>query len=340
MTPTNTAAASANRHHYMVSPGWDLMFIINVPWVLFALADVLHRDDWLPDLHNLRYFYLSVPHRFMTLALVFLDREQFSRRPRMFVGLPLGFGALVLAAAFLGTGTFFNVQTLICILTVDYIWNAYHFASQHYGIARIYGRKAGGGRPALEKAILVPGISWAIITAANWTLVDGPLRILFMALDGIVVLGFAVLLAIELRSPKRSVPKLIYLFSVTSLYGGLVVFPYLGWQEARLGLMAGAGYFHAVEYLGIVHFYVKGKQRGGGFKQGAFRLTAPIWTQTLVLFLLTIGTLGLMAENTLSDGVNLTILSIASFTHYAFDGMIWKLRKPSVSKALGAEGDS
>jgi hypothetical protein len=32
------------------------------------------------------------------------------------------------------------------------------------------------------------------------------------------------------------------------------------------------------------------------------------------------------------QGVNLW----AAYTHYAFDGIIWKLRKPTTAKALGA----
>lgn len=328
----------------MVSPGWDAVFILNAPWVLFAAAHILYRAGWFPDGDDFRHFYITLPHRFITLALVFLDREQFSRRPKTFIGLPIAFALLVVAAGYLGSGRLFSIDTFVCILTIDYIWNAYHFASQHYGVTRIYGRKAGSGRPALEKAILVPAITWALLTAANWTLVNGPLRVLFTVVDGAALLGLVTLLILELRSTKRSLPKLGYLASVTLLYGGFLLLPYLGFREARLGLLAAASYFHAVEYLGIVHFYVKGKQQSGSFRSGVFRLVAPVWAQTVVVFALTVGTLMLMSRNVFSEtgyaGVYLGMLTVASFCHYAFDGMIWKLRKPRVSKALGVEAPS
>lgn len=328
----------------MVSPGWDLVFILNAPWILFAAGHVLSGDGWFPNVDDYRHFYITLPHRFITLVLVFLDRDQFSRRPKSFIAMPFAFTGLVLLAGYLGSGVFLNTDTLICILTIDYIWNAYHFASQHYGVTRIYGRKAGGGRPALEKAILVPSISWALLSAANWGLVEGPLRPLFVALDAAALLALLSLLGIEFRSNTRSLPKIGYLVSITLLYGGSLLLPYIGWHGARLGFLVASGYFHAVEYLGIVHFYVKGKQRNGGFRRGVFRLVAPLWTQAVVLFALTVGTFTLLARNIMAaenkEGVYLAILTVASFCHYAFDGMIWKLRKPNVSKALGAEVQS
>ncbi len=320
----------------MVSPLWDFAFIINAPWILFAAAYLLFLEGWFPDVDNFRIYFLTLPHRFITLALVYLDRDQFSKRPKTFVGLPLGFTVLVLAAGSLGTGVLIGTSTLLCILTIDYIWNAYHFASQHYGVTRIYGRKAGGDRPKRERAILVPAISWTLLSAADLTLVDGPARILFTAIDLLAAAALVSLVVLEIRAGAPSRPKLAYLVSVTLLYGGILVCPYIGLGYARRGLLVSTGFFHAVEYLAIVHFYVKGKMRGDGFR-GPFRLAAPVWAQTVVFFALAFGTLALFSAENLPAEIYLPILTVGSFCHYSYDAMIWKLRKPAVSKALGAE---
>ncbi len=49
-----------------------------------------------------------------------------------------------------------STQTLVLLLLVDYVWNAWHFASQHSGISRIYGRTA---RPELQTRGLVEKVA-------------------------------------------------------------------------------------------------------------------------------------------------------------------------------------
>lgn len=340
MSSDSKVCASSTDDHYMVSPLWDLVFIINAPWVLVAVGHLLFLKGGFPDVTDFRYLYLTLPHRFVTLALVYLDRDTFATRPVTFIGLPLVFVGVVLTGQFLGAGLVSGTNTILCLLTVDYVWNAYHFGSQHYGVTRIYGRKADSGHPRLERAVVVGAVTWGLLRAPNWTLVDGPAAVLFAALDVVTVLGLLTLIVIELKSGVSSVPKLCYLTSVTCLYGGIIICPYVELRGLRQGLLAATGFFHAVEYLAIVHFYVKGKLGRGGFRSGPFRVVAPIWSQAFLVFALGVGTLVLFSRQNLPAGTFLPVLAVASFCHYAFDGMIWKLRKPAVSQALGADGAS
>lgn len=236
--PSPEPSSSAGRtaaHLFLTGPAWDLAFVINAPWVLFAVAHVLFLQGLMPDVDNFRHYYITLPHRFVTIFLVFLDRDQFARRPRTFVALPIGFTLLFLAAGSLGTGVILGTSAFLCIYTMDIIWNAYHFAAQHAGITRIYSRKAGGGRPDLEKGLLVPAIAYTLLTTTNWMLVDGSIRWLFVALDAAAGAAFLTLIALELRARVPSLPKLLYLVSVTLLYGGILALPYLGLGGLRLG---------------------------------------------------------------------------------------------------------
>ena len=67
------------------------------------------------------------------LPVVFGDRDRFRRRRLAFVGVAAAVVAVVLGVR-LSTGA------LVCLLAVDYVWNAWHFAAQHHGIYRVYGR--------------------------------------------------------------------------------------------------------------------------------------------------------------------------------------------------------
>jgi hypothetical protein len=65
---------------------------------------------------------------------------------------------------------------------------------------------------------------------------------------------------------------------------------------------------------------------------------SPRWPLILVSFMLLLGSFGLwmnqwsMELNLAWQGLNLW----AAFTHYAWDGLIWKLRRAETAQALGA----
>jgi hypothetical protein len=61
------------------------------------------------------------------------------------------------------------------------------------------------------------------------------------------------------------------------------------------------------------------------------------WTSLLLIYMVLLGWMGTMLDAShakireLWIGLNLW----AAFTHYAFDGMIWKLRRPDTARSLG-----
>jgi hypothetical protein len=67
------------------------------------------------------------------------------------------------------------------------------------------------------------------------------------------------------------------------------------------------------------------------------RVISVYWPLILVCFILLLGSFSLWVNSwsvelaTIWQGLNLW----AAFTHYAWDGMIWKLRRSETSQALG-----
>jgi hypothetical protein len=78
--------------------------------------------------------------------------------------------AAVIAALCLGVRV--TTGTLTCLLAIDYVWNAWHFASQHHGVYRIYGRLSEPARVAglrLEKVLLRAFLLYVILRVAGTT---------------------------------------------------------------------------------------------------------------------------------------------------------------------------
>lgn len=93
--------------------------------------------------------------------------------------------------------------------------------------------------------------------------------------------------------------------------------------------------FHATEYLAVVTHYAW--RRAGSGSAGAFRAMAANWLVVLAVFAVGLGTFAAVWGTALGKlwvGLNLT----AAFLHYAYDGLIWKLRRPETAAALGLGG--
>ncbi len=155
-------------------------------------------------------------------------------------------------------------------------------------------------------------------------------------LDWLLLLIPTGLLAVAMCSYKPGHgPKLCYLGSVSLLYGMYLLAGHFHWQHLLLCLATAAALFHAVEYMAVVTHYAMRRQELGS--PGIMRWLAERWLATVVGFALTMGILGVYLsgmEGSISivwQGLNLW----AALLHYAFDGMIWKLRQPLTAQSLG-----
>jgi hypothetical protein len=346
---------------WLFSPTFDLLFVANLAWPLVmvlavGLAYLLPRaadDLGLGDpLTIFQIYILSTAHRWATPFLVFMDREYFWKKPIKFGGLGLGLIVMGLVLIPLGavyvdllpTGSVLpGVPTgLVLLGMLDYFWNAWHFAAQHAGISRIYGRRV---RPDLsqqgaefEKMALRLIALWFFLRLAvraltvNSPLVRGtPIADLLgyaSWLDPLFAAPAVWLLIKEIKAYRTGcLGRLCYMASVVVHYGLLLALLHLeskGWLEAAF--LANA-MFHATEYLAIVSWSV---QRKSG---GVWAYLVPRWGLTLVGFGVALGVASmLLAAHSIYAWALITYL--VSYLHYAYDGIIWKAPRPAPKPAV------
>lgn len=319
---------------WVVSPAFDLIFLANVAWPLLFLVGVAGRSETNIDFWQV--YFLTLPHRWITLALVAADPDRRGGRGLMLAGI-----ALVLLLVVVGVR--FGTAGFTCLAALDYAWNAWHFAAQHAGVLRIYARKVGGGPEWLERHALRAFVTYTILRTAAWLTgwleVDAPGRAIVRAVDLAMLIVPILLVGVTLAScDRRRIGKMAYVLSVCVLYAGLLASLAFRWPRGVLVLATASGLFHAVEYLAIVTHYAWRRREIG--RAGAFRRVANVWGPLLAIYAVLLGTTGAWLEGPSSpaaglwQGANLW----AALVHYAFDGLIWKLRRPETAQALGIGG--
>jgi hypothetical protein len=226
-----------------------------------------------------------------------------------------------------------------CLALADYVWNAWHFGAQHGGVFRMYARKAGGDWPRLETWGMRGLVVYVALRLASWTTgwtEDAPAAADVLRITDLLILALPVSLILRelVHWSNRHIAKLCYLLSVSLLYMGLLWSLNVGNKSLILILTAGSAVFHAVEYLAIVtHYALRRRAQGSA---GFFQALALRWGGTIAMFIVVWGTWGFVMENggdalaQLWVGMNLW----AAALHYAYDGMIWKLRNAGTAKVL------
>lgn len=315
---------------WIVSPAFDLLFFANLWWLVLGLP--WWRWESASPLSFWQVYFLTTPHRWITLLLVTTDPDRREGRGKLFLAIAVFFAAVVCGFRS-ATGAFY------CLAMMDYVWNAWHFGSQHGGILRIYARKSGGGRPRRENYITRTFVTYSILRVAGWTIgwedVSDFGGKLFLWLDIAMVAMPVGLLVTELRAgPRDRLGKIAYLSSVTLLYTALIV-AVRGRHTAWTTLLVPAhAAFHATEYLAIVTYYAWRRSERGS--ESLFREMARNWAFTLVAFVVFLGTFSQFVSTYTAEfwvGLNLW----AAFLHYSYDGMIWKLRRQETASTLGVE---
>ncbi len=278
---------------WIVSPAFDLLFIANVWWIVLSLPFFALADGTSP-VSFWQIYFLTTPHRWLTLILVAADPDRRVGRSRFLLALAVIFGV-----AICGTHTLTGAFT--CLALIDYVWNAWHFASQHGGVLRIYGRKGGGGRPKAETRIMRIFVTYVCLRLAGWTTgwtedVTAAARILNL-LDLAVFLLPIVLLSLELSNqPWKRLGKIVYLTSVLLMYGALLFAVRNGWHRWIIALTPANAAFHAVEYMAIVTFYARRRETQGS--AGLFQTMARSWSLVLAVYVVCLGVFAEFAERT------------------------------------------
>jgi hypothetical protein len=295
---------------WLVSPAFDLVFVANLGWLLLLVPGAATETDTVASFWQI--YFLTLPHRWITLFLVALDPDpRAGRAPKLL-------GTALVALAFV-VGVYFGTGGLTCLAVVDFVWNAWHFGAQHSGILRMYSLKAGAGPSIVERWGLRIFVCYTLLRTAawttGWTIGDAALERSRNGVDTFAILLPAAVLFAALFNGRKTFGRIAYV----------------------LPLMAASALFHAAEYLAIVSIYANRRRSVGS--PGHFRALAESWPTFLLLYVVTLGSLGVVLEGTGPQWAEiwLAVNVWAALVHYAFDGMIWKLRTPDTARALGAE---
>jgi hypothetical protein len=154
-------------------------------------------------------------------------------------------------------------------MAVDYLWNAWHFASQHHGIYRIYSCRSGlavesASRPclALEKWSMRGFLLYVILRTASATWSETDWHAAFSTTDAIAALVPAALLVGTIyRSGLNPPGRVIYLASVSGLYASLLWAVHIRRPDLVLSLATASALFHAIEYLAVVSWSVRARHQ-------------------------------------------------------------------------------
>jgi hypothetical protein len=291
-------------------------------WPLLLLLQTHEGFSGRDGVQFWQIYFITTPHRWITVALVFLDRERFGERR-------IAFLSIAAAVIVICLGVRLTTGALTCLLTIDYVWNAWHFASQHHGIYRIYGRRsqvALMSGQAMEKWSMRWFLLYVILRVAGATWSYTSLERVLRTIDWAILSVPAWLLFRELGRLPQAAGRTVYLVSVLALYVSLLGAVHANWPATVLSLATASAVFHATEYLALVAWAVQGRNASNPDRLGMMNYLAPRWGLALGVFILMLGAGGWMLNQQLMQSW-LLINVIVAFLHYAYDGMIWRQKK-------------
>jgi hypothetical protein len=245
-------AVAAERHQSLDSPWvrgpvWDSVWMLSALW-LVPVAWWLSRGYADPEEGPLDLLYFGLTalfwlgHRLSSTYLAYCTeayRPLLRTQPVRFLAMPL----LVTAgcfAVFLPADEalpWSREQRLVALAIVDYVFVTYHFASQHFGALSLYRTRSGRTMSVHTRtvdrmfALVIGGVLVVLADVLagvvayqdrweGWVVPES----IFAAEAGIrsgamIVLGVATaaMLVIEMRAPRWSLPRLLYMLGLAGM---------------------------------------------------------------------------------------------------------------------------
>lgn len=273
---------------WLVHPVFDLVLVANVLWPLLIWLGTIDGFAGREGLLFWQVYFVTTPHRWITLLLVFGDRQRFRSRRWLFVGIAV----VVVAVTFgvrIGTGS------LTCLLALDYLWNAWHFSAQHHGVARLYTRRSGSQfvEPIWEKWAFRLFLLYVIFRVAGTTWSTTSLEHALAWFDFVVLSVPIVLLARAARSPFAvSGGGFVYRASVCGLFLGMLWAVHEKQPATVLAFATASALFHATEYLAVVGWTLQSKRDSDMSPLGLVGWIIPRWVFLITVFMMALGASG------------------------------------------------
>jgi len=367
---------------WIKSPAWDLVWVLNPLWLtpLVLLLAWGHDDVRASPVDGL-FFALAVPlwfgHRVSSAWLAYATpayRSLLATQRLRFVVAPLAiavacFGLLLAPESVLPVPL---TERVVCFAVLDYLLVSHHFAAQHFGLLSLYRARAGRASDAITRrldrwfALVVGGgfvvlaetLAGSIAFQDRWIdplLGAGESGVFGRTLhDGgvvFVVTLTAVMLRVELRSQRPSLPRVAYVLGVSAM----VLFAFLARDPFLFIVLWSVQHWSAA--MGLASLAASGGVQAPGAHWQ--RLLAPInrrgWAVLLVLAIVSTLLLPVMEVQAVSDeyayadrifgdvarwlrsspfAAALLALGFATgFIHYLLDRAAFRFSSPDVRRA-------
>jgi hypothetical protein len=298
---------------WIKSPAWDLVWVLNALWLapLVLLLAQGHDDVRASPVDGL-FFALAVPlwfgHRVSSAWLAYATpayRPLLTTQRLRFVVAPLAI-AVACFALLLAPESVLPMpltERVVWLAVLDYLLVSHHFAAQHFGLLSLYraraGRASGGGFVVVAEAL-----AGSIAFQDRWIdplLGAGGSDVFARTLrDGgivFVVVLTALILRVELRSQRASLPRVAYVLGVSAM----VLFAFLARDPFLFIVLWSVQHWSAA--MGLASLAASGEPQAPGARWQ--RLLAPInrrgWAVLLVLAVVSTLLLPVMEVQAVSD---------------------------------------
>ena len=233
------------------SAAWDLVWLQSALW-LAPLALLLahgHADAALSPLDILAFALAAlfwIAHRAGSVWLAYATtayQPLLAAEPVRFLLVPLAITAACCAILLPGEAAlpWTRAERVVALVIVDYLFVTYHFAAQHFGVLCLYRVRAGRAAGVWTRRadlLFALGVGGAMIVVAeaigemnvfqdDWLepwldreAIAGAADGLRISATGLVAALIALLLVVEARSARPSLPRVLYAASVALLVVG------------------------------------------------------------------------------------------------------------------------
>ena len=233
---------------WIKSPAWDFVWVLNALWLapLVLLLAQGHDDVRTSPVDGL-FFALTVPlwlgHRVSSAWLAYATaayRPLLATQRLRFVVAPLAI-AVACFALLLAPERVLPMpltERVVWFAVLDYLLVSHHFAAQHFGLLSLYRARAGRASEAIARrldrwfalvvgggfVVLAEALAGSIVFQDRWIdpLLGAGVSVVFAHVlrDGgivLVVILTALVLRVELRSQRPSLPRVAYVLGVSAM---------------------------------------------------------------------------------------------------------------------------
>jgi len=367
---------------WIKSPTWDLVWVLNALWLApVVLLLARGHDDVRTSPVDGLFFALAVPlwfgHRVSSAWLVYATpayRPLLATQRLRFVVAPMAI-AVACFALLLAPESVLPmplVERVVWLAVLDYLLVSYHFAAQHFGLLSLYRARAGRASEAVTRrldrwyalvvgggfVVVAEGLAGSIAFQDRW--IDPLLGAVGSDLfartlhDGgivLVVILTALMLGVELRSQRPSLPRVAYVLGVSAM----VLFAFLARDPFLFIVLWSVQHWSAA--MGLTSLAASGETQVPGAHWQ--RLLAPInrrgWAVLLVLAVVSTLLLPVMEVQAVTDEyvyadrifgaaawwlrsspfvpVLLALGFATGFIHYLLDRAAFRFSSPDVRRA-------